>query len=195
MPRPRKLSHELVLSRCVPVFWQKGYEATSMRDIEMATQLTPGSLYHAFGSKQSLFREVLRHYLDTVIAERIKRYLQEPTSGARQGIRDFLVSLVVPPESQMHKQACLLVKTAFELGPDEPALQPVIQAGFGRIEQALGDAIERGIAHGELGRCEDTTKIARQLALTMPGLLMAHRHGVPAGILEQQVDWLLAQWW
>ena len=37
------------------IFWDRGYEATSIPDLEQATELRRSSLYHTFGSKKELF--------------------------------------------------------------------------------------------------------------------------------------------
>ena len=44
------------------LFWERGYEGTSISDLLEGMGLTKSSLYKAFESKESLFRRVLKRY-------------------------------------------------------------------------------------------------------------------------------------
>lgn len=191
MARPRKLETDELLDRCVPLFWQKGYEGTSMRDIEQHTGLTPGSLYHAFGNKRALFVATLERYVNTLIARRIRQHLIEPVS-ALEGVKRFLTSLFAVSGHPMEKQACLLVKSAFELGDDPAEIGQAIRQGLLRVELGLQQAVMRAQQQGELPADLPAGKVARHLSILMPGLLMAHRNGATSRQLEDQVEWALS---
>ena len=62
MARPRQFDEEQVREALMNVFWDKGYEATSMQDLVAATGLLKGSLYGAFGDKRALYLIALNHY-------------------------------------------------------------------------------------------------------------------------------------
>src|SRR3954462_7964635 len=53
--RPREFEVDDVLDRAIEVFRERGYEASSLADIERATGLNASSIYNTFGSKQTLF--------------------------------------------------------------------------------------------------------------------------------------------
>jgi AcrR family transcriptional regulator len=72
MARPRSFDTDSVLSSVMTLFWHKGYEATSIRDLEQVSGLTAPSLYGAFGNKEALFTAALQHYVDTVIVPAIE---------------------------------------------------------------------------------------------------------------------------
>jgi len=55
MARPIEFDREEVLQKAIGVFWQKGYSATSIKNLVEATGLQPGSIYAAFGDKRGLF--------------------------------------------------------------------------------------------------------------------------------------------
>ncbi len=64
MARPREFDIDDVARKALFLFWRKGYEATSMSDIEDATGLGRMSLYNVFGDKDGLFQFVLDRYID-----------------------------------------------------------------------------------------------------------------------------------
>ena len=63
MGRARAFDESDVLQGAMGVFWERGFRNTSVKDLERATGLNPGSLYHAYGSKHGLFVAVLDHYI------------------------------------------------------------------------------------------------------------------------------------
>jgi len=57
------------LERALQLFWQKGFHATSLKDLEKALDMRPGSIYATFGSKDGLFQESLERYARLGLAE------------------------------------------------------------------------------------------------------------------------------
>ena len=63
MGRPREFDIEKAIEIATNLFWEKGYEGTSLSDLTKAIGITPPSFYFAFGSKDGLFEKVLEHQL------------------------------------------------------------------------------------------------------------------------------------
>ena len=69
--RPREFDPEQALDRAMELFWRKGYEGTSLTDLTQALEISRPSLGTLlFGSKQELFRLVLRRYETKVVTYR-----------------------------------------------------------------------------------------------------------------------------
>ncbi|MBC76044.1 MAG: hypothetical protein CME64_08500 [Halobacteriovoraceae bacterium] len=62
MSRTPDFDRDEIIGKAMEVFWNKGYENTSMRDLMDATGLLKGSLYNTFGSKEKLFMLCLEKY-------------------------------------------------------------------------------------------------------------------------------------
>ncbi len=62
MGRPRRFREEDALDAAMRVFWQKGYEGTSLDDLTKAMKINRSSLYSTFGDKEALFRRVMEQY-------------------------------------------------------------------------------------------------------------------------------------
>ena len=67
MARPREFDEDRVIEVLTRVFWEKGYEATSMQDLVKATGLLKGSLYGAFGDKKALYMKVWESFYCTKV--------------------------------------------------------------------------------------------------------------------------------
>lgn len=64
--RPRAFDREAVLERAMEVFWSTGYESTAVPLLAEAMGISVQSLYAAFGSKETLYREALDFYSRTI---------------------------------------------------------------------------------------------------------------------------------
>ncbi|MEH6405509.1 MAG: TetR/AcrR family transcriptional regulator, partial [Sneathiella sp.] len=62
--RPRKIDPDTALDIAVRLFWDQGFEGTSMNDLVEATGMAKPGLYAAFGCKEQLYIKALTHYLD-----------------------------------------------------------------------------------------------------------------------------------
>ena len=63
--RPRKIDPAEALGKSVMLFWEKGYDGTSMNDLSEATGMAKPGLYACFGDKEALFEKALDYYLET----------------------------------------------------------------------------------------------------------------------------------
>src|SRR6516162_11927635 len=64
MARPREFDEVTALEAAIECFWQRGYEATSVRDLGNKMGLSAPSLYNTYGDKHALFVQALERYLD-----------------------------------------------------------------------------------------------------------------------------------
>ena len=62
MARPKSFDEEAVLDQAVQLFWERGYEGTSLADLEAHLGLGRQSLYNSFGDKHALFLKALDRY-------------------------------------------------------------------------------------------------------------------------------------
>jgi Bacterial regulatory proteins, tetR family len=66
--RPRAFNIDKALDRALRVFWEKGYEGSSLSDLTEAMGINRPSLYAAFGNKEALFRKALARYVEGTMA-------------------------------------------------------------------------------------------------------------------------------
>jgi AcrR family transcriptional regulator len=64
MGRPKQFSRHGVLEKALPVFWRHGFADTTLQELELATGVNKSGLYAEFDSKEDLFLESLRYYIE-----------------------------------------------------------------------------------------------------------------------------------
>ena len=128
MPRPKSFDEDVVLDQAVQLFWARGYEGTSLADLETHLGLGRQSLYNTFGDKQSLFLKVLERYRRNV-AEGVLAQLNAPDAGL-DAIRAFFKTSVESLTAPGPRRACLVTNTILERGSESlDRLQPIPARG------------------------------------------------------------------
>lgn len=146
MPRNKEFDYEEKLEKARNLFWEKGYHATSIHDIVDRMGLNRSSVYNSFGNKQELFLKCLENYAALKVGQyrRAGNNMASPFEALAFMIRD-----VVEQTYKDHK-ACLIVRTVFELGNDEPAVASFIRKNAATLEAIFEELIIRAIDAGEL---------------------------------------------
>ncbi len=62
--RPAVFDRDLALRAAMTLFWERGYEGTSFDDLIAAMGISASSFYNSFGSKEALYCEATKSYLD-----------------------------------------------------------------------------------------------------------------------------------
>lgn len=190
MPRPPAFDRDEVIVRATEVFWQRGFQATSVTDLVRATGLKPGSLYGAFGSKKGVFLEVLRAYQDDS-ARRLNSLL-EASPSPLEGIRRFFAGLVEETRGVQGRRGCLMVNTMLEYSRHDDDVQRQLTAGLARMEQLFRRAIARSRERGELDASMEPAVAAAFLVNNIWGIRVTCRGRPSPEAMQGVVDTVLA---
>ncbi len=177
-----------VLASAMRLFRRRGYLGASLRDIEEATGLHPGSLYRVFQSKDGLFCAALDAYNDQVVQGRVRAHLLEPADPVA-GIRSFFTSAFetgLDPDP-----GCLLTNTAVESFTVTQAADAV-HRGLETIESGFTEALTRARDLGRLSADLDVEASAAHLLTLYQGLLVLVRAGTPLTKLHTITDGAMA---
>lgn len=136
------------LDVALELFWQRGYDGTSVQALCRAMDLQPGSVYAAFGSKRDLFVAALRRYTETVSAEAVDQ-INGATSGL-QGLRDYFGHLVDAMVDGKRARGCLITNSLVEFAVRDPELAGLFQLHLARLQTSFAAALARARADGEL---------------------------------------------
>ncbi|MDX5311438.1 MAG: TetR/AcrR family transcriptional regulator [Rhodococcus sp. (in: high G+C Gram-positive bacteria)] len=141
MGRPPGFDATDVVERARDLFWDKGFEATSVPELERATGLNRSSLYNAFSSKRGLFDAAVRDYLDRVVRPRLRVLTDEPVAAdaAARYFRALARTVAALPDDSP-RRGCLLLNSAAGLAAHDEAQRAVVAAYRTELATAFGHA-------------------------------------------------------
>ncbi|PAZ16866.1 TetR family transcriptional regulator [Streptomyces sp. SA15] len=187
MARPRQFDEQDAVIRATDLFWQRGYNATSVRDLGDELKLMPSSLYRTFKDKHTLFLRALDHYQATESAEAEQR-LGADGRPIRQVLRDWMLWLVTCPADGEPGRGCFVVNTATELGTTDDEVRQRTEAAFEVTQQALRSLLLEGRRHGELPTDLNIDDAVELLFTTVLGLRVRERAGHDPARLAAAID-------
>jgi len=180
MGRHRCFDENDVLDAAMHVFWLKGYEGASISDLTEAMGINSPSLYAAFGSKEGLFRAVLKHY-DASREGLMDKILSEAT--AREVAMRYLCAVADFATDKKHPPGCLLVKVG--LSPAEGEVAKQLARHKSANELALRERFVRAKREGDLSKEVDPAALARYVIAIGSGLCVQAVTGVGREELRQ----------
>ena len=181
MSRPREFDEQQALQQAKEVFWQRGYEATSLVDLLAAMGLSKSSFYETFGSKRELFLRSLARYREERVAA-LRLLLQG--GCVRQAIEALFRAAISCEE---HK-GCMACNEAVELAARDADVEQRVTAVMAEFEALLAEAIGRGQAEGSIGKTLPPADLARLLMVALNGLQIEIRGCAEKAKLAQTVD-------
>lgn len=186
MVRPREFDEAEVLDQAVEVFWSRGYEGTSISDLEAATGLGRQSLYNAFGGKKELFARAVERYRTRADAHR--RAIPEAGLAA---VRSFFETSVEFLSTEGAGRGCFLGRVRLDAAAVEVAGSSCDRSE-GSIRSFLVGHLVAAREAGELPPSVDPTVAAGLLSTLSRGISAAVAAGEPADSLRAEVELALA---
>jgi AcrR family transcriptional regulator len=191
--RPAGFDRAHALERAMELFWERGYEGATLEDLQAAMGgISPPSFYHAFGSKEELFREAVDLYVATIGGPTVQAL--EEARTAREGI-DAMLRLTAEALSRPGKpHGCLLVLGATNCAPANKGAEEYLLGLRQRAPQVIRQRLERAVAEGELQPHLDLGAVAAFYATVLHGLGIRAGDGATRAALIAAVDGAMAAW-
>lgn len=172
MARTKEFNPEKTLDAAVDVFWETGYERTSLDDLMNGMGIARQSLYDTFGDKRSLYLKALERYRDKRQAA-----LREAFAGDRPVKKAFsrLFEDLIDESRKQHQRGCLLLSANIEVAAHDADVRALLLEDQKVIEDIFERALRRASKRGELRGKRDPEALARFLVATLHGMRAAAR--------------------
>ena len=166
------------------VFWTKGYEATSIGDLEEATGLARARLYAAFGPKLAMLHQSIDWYLNGPL-ERV--FTQVDDSGL-DGIANWFVMIAGLRTAEPDKatKGCLVVNSLVEFADSEPGVSERGSTYRARVLRAFRSALEVSRERGEFDG--DVAAQANVALMLLLGMFVSIKGGGSAAMVADLAD-------
>lgn len=165
MARPREFDTDEVMEVIMGLFWAKGFDGTSLSDMEKATGLGRGSLVAAFGSKEALFLLALERYL-----ERRLHAMKQLESEHESALEALEAWLSCAASSSPTHRGCFAIHVMVDNNEHCDECASVMSRYHREVEKTIVRIIKRGIASGEFASHLDAKAAARYLSCVSVGM-------------------------
>jgi len=186
MARTKQFDEQQALVSAMLVFWEKGYEGTSINDLEQAMGLKRTSIYNAFGNKSALFERVMSCYKESVMSALFVELDSAP--DIREGVRRLLNGALDIHFDEDHPGGCLVVLSIVESGQHNDQSQASMQQTIHELKTALQKRLSRAKKSGELSKDLDAGATATTIATTMAGMMVMGKANFTKASLKKTVN-------
>lgn len=173
--RPRGFDRDTALDTVIRVFWRKGYEATSVRDLSQELGIGQPSLYNAFGGKRALFTEAVGVYDHTYGGFIDAALNEEPTAAL--ALRRILTEAPQRYTRDGLPPGCLIA--GGDAGTDDEDVHHELSELRRHKTAQIAAKIDDDTAAGRLPEETDAAATAGYVMTVLSGLAQRARDGVP----------------
>ncbi|PPB82605.1 TetR family transcriptional regulator [Albidovulum inexpectatum] len=186
MARAASYDRDAALEAAMTLFWRKGYHATSLKDLEAALKMKPGSIYAAFDSKENLYLLALERYFQrsrdafrTALAR-----AESPLGALAAHLRAYAD---LPPEDAA-RQACMLTRTLVDTRATDPAIAQATQAYLDEMAAEFTRAFQAARDRGEIAPDSDPARLARRFQAYVTALRVELHRGAPDRVIRDLAE-------
>jgi len=174
------------------VFWRKGFEGASLKDLTVAMGIQPASLYRAFGNKRALFEKALARYLAGPVAF-VHDALNEPTAFAvadriLRRTAEFLTG------GLRARRGCMTIQAAMAGGVEGEPIRRKLIALRVKEQDALRRRFERAKSEGDIPNDADAADLALFVTAIYQGMTVQAINGASREDLIRLSDTALRIW-
>jgi TetR/AcrR family transcriptional repressor of nem operon len=186
MPKVVLFDETAVLQNAMDLFWEKGYNGTSMDELTKATGLSRSSIYNSFGDKHQLFMRSLAFYTQ----QQTDWILQTAgkTSSPMKRIRQVFRAAIDAILQDKRRRGCMAVNATAEMANLDDTISQFLEKNMEGMEALFLQWIKEGQAAGEITKAFSATAIARHLFNTYSGLRISGKTKPERKMLEDMVD-------
>ncbi len=167
-------NREEALHRAMLLFWQHGFEATTLNDLTAALGVPPSSIYTAFGDKKGLFLEAVGCYLSGPVTS---QSIIENASNGREAAWGLMEAAAIGFTGDDTPAGCLLASAAISCSDQANDIKEALAAIRLGIEKQLQQKIENSVAVDEPSASWDAEVLAAHTIAVIQGLSTLARDG------------------
>ncbi len=190
-PRVKEFDQEAVIEQAMVLFCEKGYSATSIRDLVERLGVSSSSLYGTFGDKDAIFLLALKRH-SLMEREMLREVLDQPTNDPKillaqmfQVLIDSLISNELPGGS-------LTLKASVELENRKPEVNAVITEHTKDAASIFTRFLERAAQAGQIHLRQPAHQVADYILFNFFNLNFLAKVNLDRTCLENYVRLVLS---
>ncbi|MBJ9986905.1 TetR/AcrR family transcriptional regulator [Acinetobacter sp. S40] len=190
--RPKCFNEEQALQKAMLLFWEHGYEATSINDLTQALEITAPSLYSSFGDKTTLFYKSIDYYLAHEACPIESIFTQART--AKIAFELFLYDNIKRLMQPNKPKGCMLITAAMNGSEQTQDVQHNLLEKRLATKQKLCERLQQGVREGDLSNAAPIATMTDFYCTVIQGLTVQARDGANIDELNQVVEHAMKAW-
>jgi AcrR family transcriptional regulator len=174
--RPVVFDRDQALGEAMKLFWERGYEGTSFDDLIAAMGISASSFYNSFGSKEDLYCEASRSYLDSA-GRWFFGILNDETTDTKTAFARLFATTAEEFTRGDHPLGCMISLAGTHTPPAMKNIRELMAEHRAFSEGAMAARIEQGVAHGDVPKGTDIGALAAYYSTVARGLAVQARDG------------------
>lgn len=187
--RPRVFDKEVALSKAMVLYWEQGFESTSLAQLKEAMGISSASFYAAFGSKENLFKEVIDRY-NTSYGQ-VTDCLADTSLEPKVAIETALRQTARMQTDSNHPSGCLLVLSANVCSEKNNHVRDVVFKERAIVRANLEECIIGGQENGDITRNVNSDVLCTLIEGFMYGISTQARDGVDYQSIDQAITQIM----
>lgn len=185
MPRVEKFDKYKAEEKAMQLFWEKGYEATSLTDLTNTLGIGKGSFYNTFKSKRALFDQCINRYKENSILY-LKNTLYSE-NYIEKGVKKFLILNLNLALKDSKNKGCFITNTCTELVTSDDMTKQTISSHYQQMKTILIEYLNK---QGQLQLKEAHIK-AEIIITFFIGLTVQFKLPIDENQILQSIDTML----
>jgi AcrR family transcriptional regulator len=190
--RPRSFDLDAALETAMRLFWEHGYEATSLAQLTEAIGVSAPSLYAAFGDKETLFLRAVERY-QARGGDQTQALFGE-TKTARESVARTLLESAIRLTDPKFPRGCMVVLSAISVSEEAERVQKELMKCRAGWEREMKRRIERGIKDGDVPRDANAGALASFYMAVLQGMSLHAKDGASRERLKEIGEAAMAAW-
>ncbi|MFA1546808.1 TetR/AcrR family transcriptional regulator [Actinomadura chokoriensis] len=191
--RPRTFDRDTALAAATRLFWERGYEATSVGELTEAMGIRPASLYAAFGDKKSLFKEAVAAYGRSPEGAFVARALAEEPTARKAFTRILHEAAAIYPDPS-HPAGCLVITAATNVALKDAEVETHLRDLRNTNLKTFEARLRTARADGEVPASADPEALAHYFGAIIQGMSQQARDGASRRTLTDVADQAMRTW-
>ncbi|WP_037291127.1 TetR/AcrR family transcriptional regulator [Saccharibacillus sacchari] len=191
--RPRIFDRDEAVVQAMLLFWEQGFEATSLLQLRAVMgDISAASFYAAFESKEALYKEAVERYMNTF--GRVTKSFSDLALSPKEAIETTLRSTAKMQTDSAHPSGCLIVLSATTCSSKNNHIRDIAAEKRKLTRNRLQDCIRRAVDTGELPASTDIHMLTTVFDTFMQGISTQARDGVPFETIDQAITKFMEIW-
>lgn len=191
--RPRIFDRDEAVMQAMLLFWEQGFEATSLLQLRAVMgDISAASFYAAFESKEALYKEAVERYMNTF--GRVTKSFSDLTLSPKEAIETTLRSTAKMQTDSAHPSGCLIVLSATTCSSKNNHIRDIAAEKRKLTRNRLQDCIRRAVDTGELPASTNIDMLTTVFDTFMQGISTQARDGVPFETIDEAITKFMEIW-